>query len=78
MVVVEMNCVCGADRPVRTTLLIDESRWRGDDGSPLRMSELPGLPPEEIDRDERSIWRYRGVLPVDPGCRVSLGEGCSR
>ena len=78
MVVVEMNWRDAEliDRSGRR-YSIDDPRWRGDDGSPLRVSELPGLAPKEIDRDERSIWRYRGVLPVDPGCRVSLGEGCS-
>jgi threonine synthase len=41
------------------------------------VSELPGLRPEQIDRGERSIWRYREALPVDAGCRVSMGEGCT-
>ncbi len=54
---------------------LDDPRWRGDDRTPLRVSDLPGLLPEQIDTAERSIWRYRAVLPVDPCCRVSLGEG---
>ncbi len=54
---------------------LDDPRWRGDDGTPLRVSELPGLSPEQIDTAERSIWRYRAVLPADPSCPVSLGEG---
>jgi threonine synthase len=56
---------------------IDDPRWRGDDGSPLRVSELAGLAPDQIDRGERSIWRYREVLPVDVRYRVSMGEGCT-
>ncbi len=56
---------------------LGDPRWRGDDGSPLRVSGLPGLSPDRIDTAERSIWRYRAVLPVDPGHRVSLGEGCT-
>jgi threonine synthase len=32
---------------------------------------------EGIDQRERSIWRYRAVLPVDPDVRVSMGEGCT-
>ncbi|HET9660422.1 MAG TPA: pyridoxal-phosphate dependent enzyme [Thermomicrobiales bacterium] len=56
---------------------LGDARWRGDDGSPLRVSEIPGLAPDDIDRRERSIWRYRDVLPVDPTNRVSLGEGCT-
>jgi threonine synthase len=52
-----------------------DRRWRGDDGSPLALSPLPGLKPAQIRRDERSLWRYQNVLPVDPAQQVSLGEG---
>jgi threonine synthase len=54
---------------------LNDPRWRGDDGSPLRLSPLPGLTPAQIRTGERSLWRYRDVLPVDPAHRVSLGEG---
>ncbi len=54
---------------------LSDQRWRGDDGGPLKVSSLPGLLPEQIDQDERSLWRYRAALPVDPDHRVSLGEG---
>jgi threonine synthase len=64
------------DRSGRSYSLGD-ARWRGDDGSPLRVRELPGLTREGIDQRERSIWRYRAVLPVDPDVRVSMGEGCT-
>ncbi len=56
---------------------IDDPRWRGVDGGPLGVSERAGLTSAEIDQNERSIWRYRTVLPVDPECRISLGEGCT-
>ena len=56
---------------------LHDPRWRGDDGTPLRVSDLPGLTPECIDRGERSLWRYRAALPVDFDTRVSLGEGCT-
>lgn len=56
---------------------LGERRWRGDDGTPLRVSELPGLSPDRIDSSERSIWRYGAVLPVDADWRISLGEGCT-
>ena len=67
-----------------TPVLLDRSgrsypttdrRWRGDDGSPLMLSALPGLVPEQIRASERSLWRYQDVLPVEPEHRVSLGEG---
>ncbi|GAA1932751.1 pyridoxal-phosphate dependent enzyme [Streptomyces durmitorensis] len=56
---------------------LDEPRWRGKDGSPLAVSALPGLRPEQIDTAERSLWRYHAALPVDAARRVSLGEGCT-
>ena len=39
------------------------------------MSALPGLTPEAIVGTDRSLWRYRAVLPVAPEHVVSLGEG---
>ncbi|OEJ35158.1 pyridoxal-phosphate dependent enzyme [Streptomyces subrutilus] len=54
---------------------LDDPRWRGEDGSPLTVSSLPGLRPDQIDTNERSIWRYHAALPVSTAHRVSLGEG---
>ena len=62
------------DRTARSYPL-DDRRWRGDDGSPLALSPLPGLSPDRIVDSERSLWRYEAALPVDPVHRVSLGEG---
>ncbi|WP_405896609.1 pyridoxal-phosphate dependent enzyme [Streptomyces sp. NBC_00727] len=56
---------------------LDDPRWRGEDGSPLAVSALPGLRPGQIDTAERSLWRYHTVLPVPFARRVSLGEGCT-
>jgi threonine synthase len=56
---------------------LSDPRWRGDDLSPLQVSPLPGVKPEEIDVAERSIWRYRAAIPVDSDRRISLGEGCT-
>ncbi|MDH6223065.1 pyridoxal-phosphate dependent enzyme [Streptomyces sp. MJP52] len=56
---------------------LDDPRWRGEDGSPLAVSALPGLRPEQIDTAERSLWRYHATLPVPAARRVSLGEGCT-
>jgi threonine synthase len=50
------------------------ARWRGDDGSPLMVSPMPGLSPAEITTSERSLWRYRAALPVS-GEVITLGEG---
>ncbi|MEU9298095.1 pyridoxal-phosphate dependent enzyme [Streptomyces sp. NPDC048266] len=56
---------------------LDAPCWRGDDGSPLALSALPGLRPQQIDTAERSLWRYHAALPVPVARRVSLGEGCT-
>lgn len=56
---------------------LTEPRWRGDDGSPLMTSELPGISSEQIDRSERSQWRYRAALPELFDREISLGEGCT-
>ncbi|MFF2084216.1 pyridoxal-phosphate dependent enzyme [Nocardia sp. NPDC058176] len=54
-----------------------DPRWRGDDGTPLAMSALPGMAADQVISSERSLWRYQAVIPVDPRHRVSLGEGCT-
>jgi threonine synthase len=54
---------------------VTDRRWRGDDGTPLALSALPGIAPDQIDTAERSLWRYQAAIPVDARHRVSLGEG---
>ena len=56
---------------------IGELRWRGDDGSPLMVSTLPGINAADVDSAERSQWRYRAALPMPLSKPVSLGEGCT-
>lgn len=56
---------------------IGEPRWRGDDGSPLMVSDLPGIVAADVDSSERSQWRYRAALPTSISKPVSLGEGCT-
>lgn len=56
---------------------IKTPRWRSDMGRPLMITDLPGLRRDQIDRDERSLWRYRAALPVQVSSPVSLGEGCT-
>ena len=34
-----------------------------------------GLTPDDIDRSERSLWRYASAIRVDMRSKVSLGEG---
>jgi threonine synthase len=52
-------------------------RWRGDAGQPLLLTPLPGITRDDVVAGERSLWRYRRALPLDPGQVISLGEGCT-
>jgi len=60
-----------------TRYAIDEPRWRGDDGTPLMVSPLGGISRDDVDRSERSQWRYRAALPLEIERPISLGEGCT-
>lgn len=47
-------------------------------GMPLRVDlhlTTDTTPETAIDPGEASMWRYRGVLPIDPGHAISLSEG---
>ncbi|MBE9607659.1 pyridoxal-phosphate dependent enzyme [Acetobacteraceae bacterium H6797] len=59
------------------TYPLDTPRWCGDDGAPLLLTDLPGIGPAQIRREERSIWRYGAALPFVPDEVISLGEGCT-
>ncbi|MET8153461.1 pyridoxal-phosphate dependent enzyme [Actinoplanes sp. NPDC049668] len=56
---------------------LDEPRWRGDDGSPLLVEDLPGIDRHDVDTRVRSQWRYAAALPLSYDRPVSLGEGCT-
>jgi len=55
---------------------LTEPRWRGEDGSPLLVSPLPGITRADIDHAARSHWRYARALPLALA-PVTLGEGCT-
>jgi len=55
---------------------LDVPRWRGEDGSPLRVEPGPGITRDRVERGVRSQWRYAAALPL-PVSPVSLGEGCT-
>jgi len=59
------------------TYPLDGSLWRAPNGSPLMVSDLPGIARAEIDSPNRSIWRYARSLPLRITDPISLGEGCS-
>lgn len=56
---------------------LDEPRWRSPEGRPLMISPGRGIGPGDVDRAERSLWRYRRALPVAVAEPVTLGEGCT-
>jgi threonine synthase len=56
---------------------IEEPRWRGDDGRPLMITPLNGISSADIEKGERSIWRYAASFPVKVTDPLSLGEGCT-
>ncbi|MBD0271307.1 MAG: pyridoxal-phosphate dependent enzyme, partial [Acetobacteraceae bacterium] len=57
---------------------LDRPRWCGDGGAPLMLTPMPGIGRDDIDRDERSLWRYRAALPPLGGAPpISMGEGCT-
>jgi len=56
---------------------ITRPRWRSDAGTPLLVTPLPGLGRDGIERGTRSLWRYRGALPLPVERPVTMGEGCT-
>ncbi len=60
-----------------TTYPLDPPRWCGDEGQPLTLTPLPGLRREQVDRRERSLWRYRAALPFAVDDPITMGEGCT-
>ena len=54
---------------------VDDARWRGADGSPLMVSDLPGMTRTDIDAGTPTQWRYAAALPYPLTVPVSLGEG---
>ncbi len=56
---------------------LDVPRWRGDDGGPLLLTPGSGLGRDDIERGERSLWRYRAALAGAIARPISMGEGCT-
>jgi threonine synthase len=56
---------------------LDVPRWCADGQKPLLISPQRGITRDDIDRRERSLWRYRASLPVEIAKPISLGEGCT-
>lgn len=64
--------------PLTGTLYpFEQPRWCSDNQTPLLITAQPGIGRDDIDRRNRSLWRYRASLPVDIAQPVSMGEGCT-
>jgi threonine synthase len=50
-------------------------RWRGDDGQPLLLTDLPGIGRDAIDPAAPGLWRYAAALPFRPREPIAMGEG---
>lgn len=57
------------------TFPLSEPRWCGPAQAPLLLTPLPGIGSAEIDREVRSLWRYRAALPILVNEPITLGEG---
>src|SRR5438105_3106952 len=58
-------------------LPLDTPLWRSPSGRPLMVTPLPGITRQDIDRAQRSLWRYAKSLPLAVTDPISLGEGCT-
>ena len=59
------------------TFPIEIPIWRAPSGKPVVITPLSGIAPDQINRSERSLWRYRAALPLEITDPVSMGEGCT-
>ena len=57
------------------TFPLDQPRWCGPDQTPLLITPLHGLSPDQIDTTTRSLWRYRAAFPFQTDAPITLGEG---
>ncbi|MFZ6762862.1 MULTISPECIES: threonine synthase [Acetobacterales] len=56
---------------------LSEPRWRGPEGQPLLLTDLPGLTRPGIEAGTRGLWRYAAALPFRPAAPITLGEGAT-
>lgn len=59
------------------TYPLDVPRWCSSERTPLLITPRRGISRDDIDRQTRSLWRYRAALPVRIPAPISMGEGCT-
>lgn len=72
-----MTAACYFDPLDGQRYSLAEPRWCSDNRTPLLVTPGVGLAPDEIDKSMRSLWRYRGALPVEFNDPITMGEGCT-
>lgn len=72
-----MQDACYIDPQTGETYPLDIPRWCSDNRTPLLITPQPGISRDDIERETRSLWRYRASLPLDISAPISLGEGCT-
>jgi threonine synthase len=63
------------DPATGATYPLAEPRWRGPNGTPLLLTDLPGITRADIDPTSSGLWRYRAALPMDVADPITMGEG---
>ena len=54
----------------------DKALWKApDDGGYVNLTPGTGITPEDIDRDENSLWRYRPAVRLPKTPEATLGAG---
>lgn len=59
------------------TYPLDLPRWCSDARTPLLVTPGAGISRDDIERQTRSLWRYRASLPVEIAAPITMGEGCT-
>ncbi|MCR0983541.1 threonine synthase [Roseomonas populi] len=54
---------------------LEVPRWRGEDGQPLLLTDLPGIGRDAINPAAAGLWRYAAALPFRPRAPITMGEG---
>ena len=72
-----MNMIRYLDPRTKATYPLDPPRWCGDDRQPLLLTPVPGIEARQVDKLERSLWRYRAAMPFQVDEPISMGEGCT-
>lgn len=61
----------------KSTYPLLEKIWRAPSGRPLMITPLKGITRNQIDSNNRSIWRYQKAFPLKIEHPISMGEGCT-